>query len=80
MYSRGHAKQQPFYIKKHGYFTGNQVQTETPLGGGYFIDHLSGMTGYRHDDDEEIEWQRWGGGLKPQRKHTIIRKSVRLNS
>lgn len=40
------------------YFTGNQVEYETDLGNGYFIDHETGMEGYR-DEDGNIDWKEW---------------------
>lgn len=45
--------------KSHdSYFSGNNETYETDLGGGYFIDHGTGMEGYR-DEDGNVEWKNW---------------------
>lgn len=35
------------------YFTGNQIECEADLGGGYFVDFESGLQGYRDEDGNE---------------------------
>lgn len=35
------------------YFTGNQIEHEADLGGGYFVDFASGLQGYRDEDGNE---------------------------
>ncbi|MBY8157086.1 hypothetical protein KW508_03545 [Vibrio fluvialis] len=50
-------------LSRSKYFSGNQVEYETSLGDGYFIDHYTGLTGYRYENDDEdddedhVEWQ-----------------------
>lgn len=41
---------------RDSYFTGNNETYETDLGDGHFIDHGTGMEGYR-DEDGNVEWK-----------------------
>lgn len=45
-------------LSRNNYFSGNQIQYETDLGDGNFVDHSTGMHGYRHEDGT-VEWQHW---------------------
>lgn len=40
----------------NSYFPGNQIEYETDLGDGYFVDHSTGMHGYRYEDGS-VEWK-----------------------
>ncbi|EJL6392472.1 hypothetical protein NMR79_003930 [Vibrio vulnificus] len=43
---------------RNSYFSGNNETYETDLGGGHFLDHETGMEGYR-DEDGNVEWKSW---------------------
>lgn len=43
-------------LSRKNYFSGNQIEHETDLGDGYFLDHDTGMQFYRHEDGTQ-EWE-----------------------
>ncbi|PLT22447.1 hypothetical protein [Psychrobacter sp. MES7-P7E] len=43
-------------LSRNNYFSGNQIQHETDLGDGNFVDHSTGMHGYRYEDGS-VEWR-----------------------
>ncbi|CAA0113615.1 Uncharacterised protein [BD1-7 clade bacterium] len=45
-------------LSSSSYFTGNNEVYETDLGDGYFVDHGTGMEGWR-DEDGNVYWKEW---------------------
>lgn len=45
-------------LSRNNYFSGNQIEHETDLGGGLFLDHSTGRQYYVHENGT-VEWQEW---------------------
>ena len=45
-------------LSRNNYFSGNQIEHETDLGGDLFLDHSTGRQYYVHEDGT-VEWQEW---------------------